>query len=130
MKTLFITLLASLLTQSRSSSFRPSIRLSSFNSSSFSSSSSSSELSNQRLAITFDDDNDVGNIDYTNEIIDNDMRRIRNLLELEVSHIVPILCTISLIRIILCIMTPSASLQKTSELTSFQVNLRRLQMLI
>ena len=129
MKTLFITLLASLLTQSRSSSFRPSIRLSSFNSSSFSS-TSSSELSNQRLAITFDDDNDVGNIDYTNEIIDNDMRRIRNLLELEVSHIDPILCTISLIRIILCIMTPSASLQKTSELTSFQVNLRRLQMLI
>ena len=129
MKTLFITLLASLLTQSRSSSFRPSIRLSSFNSSSFSS-SSSSELSNQRLAITFDDDNDVGNIDYTNEIIDNDMRRIRNLIELEVSHIVPILCTISLIRIILYIMTPSASLQKTSELTSFQVNLRRLQMLI
>ena len=124
MKTLFITLLASLLTQSRSSSFRPSIRLSSFNS------SSSSELSNQRLAITFDDDNDVGNIDYTNEIIDNDMRRIRNLIELEVSHIVPILCTISLIRIILYIMTPSASLQKTSELTSFQVNLRRLQMLI
>ena len=129
MKTLLITLLASLLTQSRSSSFRPSIRLSSFNSSSFSS-SSSSELSNQRLAITFDDDNDVGNIDYTNEIIDNDMRRIRNLLELEVSHIDPILCTISLIRIILYIMTPSASLQKTSELTSFQVNLRRLQMLI
>ena len=129
MKTLLITLLASLLTQSRSSSFRPSIRLSSFNSSSFSS-SSSSELSNQRLAITFDDDNDVGNIDYTNEIIDKDMRRIRNLLELEVSHIDSILCTISLIRIILCIMTPSASLQKTSELTSFQVNLRRLQMLI
>ena len=129
MKTLFITLLASLLTQSRSSSFRPSIRLSSFNSSSFSS-SSSSELSNQRLAITFDDDNDVGNIDYTNEIIDKDMRRIRNLLELEVSHINSILCTISLIRIILYIMTPSASLQKTSELTSFQVNLRRLQMLI
>ena len=129
MKTLLITLLASLLTQSRSSSFRPSIRLSSFNSSSFSS-SSSSELSNQRLAITFDDDIDVGNIDYTNEIIDKDMRRIRNLLELEVSHINSILCTISLIRIILCIMTPSASLQKTSELTSFQVNLRRLQMLI